>query len=171
MSFFELAKSRYSVRKFLSRPIEQEKLDRIIESGRIAPTAKNNQPQKVYILRSEEALEKINGLTPCVYGAPIVLMVCYDFNVAWHNSYRRAYDSGEIDSSIVCTHMMLEAWDLGIGSCWVGMFSDKEVAEAFSLPENIKPVALMPLGYPAPDAAPSLKHDTFRPKEETVFEL
>ena len=172
MSFIELAKARYSVRKFSDKAIEPEKLEQILEAGRIAPTAKNMHPEKIYVLQSKDAMEKINKLTRCVYGAPALLLVCYDEDAAWHSNTRPGYISGEMDASIVTTHMMLQAWELGIGSCWVGLFNDKEVSEAFALPANIKPVALMPIGYPAEDAAPRENmHLCPRSKEETIAYL
>ncbi len=171
MSFYDLAKSRYSVRKFSDKEIESEKLEKILLAGRIAPTAKNNQPQRVYVLESEDAMEKVNKLTRCVYGAPLVLLVCYDETEVWHNPLREGYNAGEVDASIVCTHMMLEAWEQGISSCWVGMFNDREVSAAYNLPNHIKPVALLPLGYADKNAEPSPRHDEVRDESETVFYL
>ena len=170
MSFIELAKSRYSVRRFSDKPVEAEKLEKILEAGRIAPTAKNLHPEKIYVLQSEEAMNKARELTRCVYGAPTVLLVCYDEERAWHSDSRVGYVSGEMDASIVTTHMMLQAAELGIGSCWVGLFNDKEVSAAFSLPANIKPVALMPIGYA--ECGPNENmHCVSRPEEETIAYL
>lgn len=172
MSFFDLARARYSVRGFSKRELEREKLDAIIEAGRIAPTARNIQPQRIYVLRSPEAIAKINTLSRCIYGATTVLVVCYDEDAAWKNPARPGYTSGEMDASIVCTHMMLAAADLGVGSCWVGMFSADEVAAALGLPESVKVAALLPLGYPADGVGPNAAmHDSFLPKETTVIEL
>lgn len=171
MSFYELAKARYSVRKFSDKPIDKEVIEKIIEAGRIAPTAHNNQPQMVYVLQSEEAMKKANELTPCIYGAPAALLVCYDVNAAWKNEQRPGYDSGECDATIVCTHMMLQAWELGIGSCWVGMFDDIAVSKAFNLPENIKPAAFLPIGHLVENSRASKLHDAIRPAEETVAYL
>ena len=172
MSFFELAKERFSVRNFSDKAIEEEKLNQIIQAGRVAPTAKNKQPQKIYVLQSKEAVEKVKTLSPCIYDAPTVLLICYDESAVWYNSRRPGYNSGEMDATIVCTHMMFAAWELGVGSCWVGVFDDKEVSATFELPENIKPVALLPIGYPAKDAVPNEKlHNSFRPQEETVIFL
>ena len=169
MDFLDLAKARYSVRSFEKRPIEEDVMGKILEAGRVAPTAKNNQPQQIYILKSQEALAKINALCRCIFGAPVVLLVCYDEKRAWKNPLVPGYDSGEMDSSIVCTHMMMEAWELGVGSCWVGYFNHQAVAEAFGLPAGVKPAALLPMGYPAKDAAPSPKfHPVSRPLEEMV---
>ena len=171
MDFLELARARFSVRKFSDRPVEQEKLDRIIEAGRVAPTAKNFQPHRVFIMKSAEAMAKMNALSPCIYGAPMALLFCYDEEEAWHNPQTAGYDSGEMDATIVATHMMLAAWEQGIGSCWVGVFDHDAAAKAFDLPANIKPVSMMPLGYAAEDCVPAPRHTEYRPVEENFIEL
>ena len=167
MDFMELARARYSVRKFTAQAVEQEKLDTILEAGRIAPTARNFQPQKVYVLRTPESIAKAEKLTGCMYGASTALLVCCDMERVWKNPLRPGYSTWEVDTSIVTTQMMLEAYELGVGSVWVGHFCDTEVIEAFDLPENIRPVAFLPLGYAA--IGPNEQnHNGFRPKEETV---
>ena len=80
MEFTEVVKGRYSCKKYSDRPLEKEKLDAILEAGRVAPTAKNLQEQKVYVVQSAEMLAKIDGVTPCRYGAPTVLIVAFDKN-------------------------------------------------------------------------------------------
>lgn len=172
MDFLEFAKDRYSVRSFSDKPIEPEKMQKILEAGQVAPTALNFQPQKIYILKSGDALEKIRFLTKYAYNAPTVLLVCADLDKAWHSRHDRGYNSSEMDASIVCTHMMLEAWELGIGSVWVRGFRADEVAKMFKLPENIKPICLLPIGYPSEKAKPNAElHNTYRPLEEMVEEL
>ena len=81
------------------------------------------------------------------------------------------YESGETDAAIVCTHMMLEAWEQGIGSCWVGYFNAQEVARVLELPENVTVSALLPMGYPAENAEPLPLHTQFRPTTEIVEEI
>lgn len=167
--FMQLARARWSVRSFSSRPIEEEKLHQILEAGLIAPTAVNYQPQKIYVLQSDDALSKIRVITRSTYNAPTVLLVCYDNRLSWKSPFVEGYDCGEMDATIVCTHMMLEAWDIGIGSCWVLLFDPAEVKRAFNLPPYIVPVCLLPIGYPAPGAKPYVPwHNTFRPLEDTV---
>jgi len=129
MDFLEFAKERYSVRSFSQQPIEDEKMQKILQAGQVAPTALNFQPQKIYVLKSEDALEKIRFLTKYAYNAPVVLLVCADERKAWHSRHDFGFSSGQMDASIVCTHMMLEAWDLGIGSVWVRGFRADEVAK------------------------------------------
>ncbi|MBR1810624.1 MAG: nitroreductase family protein [Clostridia bacterium] len=168
MDFLTLATARYSVRKFSDQPVETEKLNKILEAGKIAPTAKNNQPQKIYVLQSADALEKVNGLTKCIYGAKTVLLCAYDKNQVWSNPLETVETAGEVDVSIVATHMMLQAQELGIGSCWVGLFPPQKTREVFGLPENEVPVLLLPLGYPADGAAPSERHTRRKTLTETV---
>ena len=167
MDFMQLAAARYSVRKFTEQPLEEEKLQTILEAGRLAPTARNFQPQKVYVLRSPEAIEKAEKLTSCMYGATTALLVCCDMDRVWKNPLRPGYSTWEVDPSIITTHMMLAAWELGVGSVWVGHFNDAEVVEAFGLPENIRPVAFLPLGYAA-IGPKEQQHSVFRPAEETI---
>lgn len=164
----ELAKERYSVRKFSDKKVEDEKLELILEAGRIAPTAKNYQPQRTLVLRSEENIAKLNKLTPCVYGATTALLVCGDKNVAWVNE-QDGVNSANVDAAIVATHMMLEAWELGVGSCWVGVFHNEEATEMFELPEGYYPVCILMLGYPADGCKPAGLHFKKVDKEQTVF--
>lgn len=167
--FLELARARWSVRSFSSRQVEPEKLDLILKAGQIAPTAVNYQPQKIYVLQSPEALGKIRAITKSTYNAPTVLLVCYDARLSWKSPFVEGYDCGEMDASIVCTHMMLEAWNIGIGSCWVLLFDPALVKKAFNLPPYIVPVCLLPIGYPSANAKPYAPwHDVFRPLKDTV---
>ena len=172
MSFLELAEERFSVRSFAERPVEQEKIDRILKAAQLAPTAVNYQPQMIYMLKSEEALEKINRLCPCIYGAPMVFLICSDERKTWKSQTERGYSSGEMDCSIVCTHMMLEAWEQGIGTVWVRLFDAKAVAKAFGLPKYIRPVCLLPAGYATEDCVPYAPwHDVYRDIAEFTEEL
>ena len=164
MTFMELAKSRYSVRGFSDTPVEEEKLAAILEAGRIAPTACNNQPQHIYVAKSADAIAKLRTISPCTYNSNLILIICYDTAV-------HAAHFGEQDASIVCTHMMLEAWEQGVGSCWVGMFNAEELVKAFDLPENIRPIALLPLGYAAEGVQPAPLHTAYRDYAATITEL
>lgn len=168
MEFIELAEARYSVRDFSAKEVEKEKIEAILLAGRVAPTAKNQQPQKIIVMQSKEAVEKIRSVCSCAYNAPTVLAVCYDGERDWKNPFAPGVRSGEVDASIVCTHMMLAAAANGLGSCWVGWFDPEKVAEALELPENIHPVALLPIGYPAEDAKPSERHTLYRDYDDTI---
>ena len=171
MELLELLKERYSVRKYSDRPVEQEKLDKIIEAAMVAPSAKNFQPVRIYVLKSEEAIARIRGITRCAYNAPVVMMVTVDKNIEWHNELEEGITSGQQDAAIAATHMMLEAASLGVGSVWVCWFPNTAVHEAFELPENEKVVLLMPMGYAADDSKPVANHFNKISKEEMVREL
>jgi len=171
MTFLELAKMRYSVRSFKNTPIEEEKLNLILEAGRVAPTACNNQPQKIYVAKSEESRKKLASVCRCTFDAPVILVVCYDRDRNWKNALMPGYESGETGAAIVCTHMMLQAAQLGLGSCWVGWFDAKQVAEVLGLPENVTVSALLPIGYAAENAKPSTNHSSYRPFADTIAEI
>ena len=166
-AFSELINGRYSCKKFSPQPVGREQLNFILEAGRAAPTARNNQPQRIYVVESPEGLAKIDGLTPCRYGAGTVLIVAYDSgNIYTYPGDK--YDSGVEDAAIVATHMMLAAKAAGVESCWLNRFDPDEAAAAFALPENERVVLLMDLGYPAPEAGPLPNHSKRRPMDETV---
>ena len=170
MEFFDLAQKRFAARGFLDKKVEDDKLNKVLEAGRIAPTAKNNQPQVIYVLRSEEALKKINEVSPCIFNSTTVLMICCNTDLCWHSDDLK-YDSQSMDASIVCTHMMLEATDLGLDSCWVLRFDREKATKLFNLPGNIKPQCLLPIGYKKEDTVPSPRHFDRKPLSETVIEL
>jgi Nitroreductase len=171
MELQKVMEERYSVRAFSSRMIEEEKLNRILEAGRIAPTAKNNQPQHIYVLKSEEAIQRVRALTRCAYNAPVVLLIAVDKGQEWNNPLEDGITSGQQDAAIVATHMMLSAWDQGIGSCWVCYMAPSEIHDAFGLPESEQVALLMPIGYPAEEAKPSPNHASRKPLSETVTVL
>lgn len=170
MEFLELAKARYSVRKFSDKPIEEEKINKILEAGRLAPTAKNEQPQKIFVLKSDEAIRKIRENTSNTYNAPIVFLICYDKNKCWKNP-DTGFESGIMDASIVCTSMMMEATDLLLGSIWILRFDKDLVKRQFELPENIVPCCLLPIGYAAECCEPSERHFERKDLKDTVIEL
>ena len=168
--FMSLAAERYSVRKFKSEPVSQEAIDQILRAGHLAPTGCNYQPQRIFVIRSAEGMEKLRDCTKCHFGAPMAMLVCYHKAECW----TRKYDGepcGWTDASIVATHMMLQAHEIGVGTTWVMHFDPFAVREAFSLDEQIVPVALLPMGYPAEDAEALPLHSQFRDMEETVSYL
>lgn len=172
MDFLEFARKRWSVRSYSEKSVEPDKIEKILKAADIAPTAVNYQPQKIYVLESPEALRKIRGITNSTYNAPLVFLVCSDEERSWHSNFVRGYDSGEMDASIVGTHMMLEAENLGLGSVWVLLFDPQKVRRAFDLPKNIRPHFLLVVGYPSETAKPYRPwHDVFRPQSDIVTRL
>lgn len=169
MDFLQLAKERWSVRKFEARPVEREVIQTILRAGMLAPTAKNMQPQRILVIDGAQELEKLDECTKCRFGAPAALLVCYDRDVCWRRERYDGKASGEVDAAIVATHMMLAAVSLGVGSTWVMHFDPAAVREQFALPEAYEPVALLVMGYPAPDALPSPMHAERLPEDKLVF--
>ena len=167
MEFREVIRNRYSCRKYKDQKVEPEKIDAILEAGRLAPTAKNLQEQRIYVLQSDEALAKIDSVTPCRFGAPVVIAVAFDTsNVYTYPGGEKT--SGDEDATIVATHMILAATDEGLGSCWLNRFDPQKTAELLGLPENEELVMLMDIGYAAEDAAPAPMHESRKDLSETV---
>lgn len=167
MNFEELAEARFSVRKFSSEPVSKEKLDLVLRAARLAPTAGNRQPQRIIAVTQPELINELDCCTPYLFDAPVVLIVCYDNQVCWKRPHD-GQDSGVVDASIVTTHMMLQAADLGLGTTWVMYFDPQKLSAVCHLPENIVPVAMLVLGNPAPNAGPATKHSQREPMQTLV---
>ena len=166
MTFTQLVEQRYSVRNYDSRPIESDKLEKILNAGRLAPTAVNYQPQRILVIQGED-MEKFRDCTPFKFGQPVVLVVCYDKKESWKS--RSGREIGDVDGGIVLTSMMYQAEELGIGSCVLGIYKEAVLRERFSIPEQLEIVALLTLGYPAEDAKPNEKlHYSRKELSDTV---
>ena len=165
--FLELAKDRFSVRKFSNKAIEQEKIDLILRAGQLAPTACNNQPQRIICVNDEESLSLLRKCTECHYNCTYALIVCYDKDVCWKRSYD-GHNSGDVDAAIVTTHMMLEAANLGVGSTWVMHYIPEAIKVEFELPDNLESTAILVMGYPADDAVPNPRHSENKSLDELV---
>ena len=166
--FLDLARRRYSVRTYLPQPVEAEKLERILEAGRVAPTAKNNQPHRILIVQSPEGLEKLTKCTN-VQGYPLGIVVCGVQSEAWVSPFDPNKNSLETDTSIVATHMLLEATDLGLGSFWMMRFEQERVREAFNIPEGIVPEHILAIGYASGGGKSPGRHDKLRKPLETTI--
>ncbi len=164
-TFEEVIRERTATRKFKSTQVPKEKLNQILEAGRLAPTAKNLQPQKILVVSSTMGLEKIDKVTPCRFNAPTVLVVCSDKNIAWKN---KDYSSYEIDASIVATHMMLESTNVGVDNIWVLMFDKDQLKKEFNLSDSLEPVCLIPLGFKALDYLGNPQHSIRKSINELV---
>jgi nitroreductase len=168
MEFEKVIKGRFSVRKFKDTPLPSDVINKILEAGYIAPTGCNFQPQRILVLNTEESLAKLKTCTKCHFDSPCAMLVCYNKDESWQRPYDGAL-SAPIDASIVTTHLMLQAQNLGVGSCWVMHFNPSAMKEAFNIPENIIPAALLVMGYPHEDSIPNERHTIFRPLEEIVL--
>lgn len=192
MDFNDISRMRRTVRKFSQKPVEPEKVNLILETGRWAPTAVNGQPQRILILNTPEALEKVRqfctfGYDPkyvelakeCgtedkrhnvyYYGAPLVFLICWDKTACWTHP-QNGQSSGSTDATIVTTHMMLEAASIGLGTVWISYFDHDKARELLAIPENYEINGMLYVGYPADDFEPNAKMSGKRkPLNETCF--
>lgn len=162
MEFDKVIRERCSIRKFSEREVEEDKLLKILEAGRMAPTAKNIQPIKIYVIKDTEKLDKA---TRCRYGAKTALLVCGDTDEVYSNDFHNTLD---IDCSIVATHMMLEATNIGVDNIWIDMFDRNIIRNEFNIPDNIMPVCLLPIGYRDDSCPTSPNHDRRKELSELV---
>ena len=170
MEFSEVIQNRYSCKKFDGRQVEKEQLDAILEAGRLAPTAKNLQEQRISVVQTEEGLAKIDKVTPCRYGAGTVLVVAFDKeNVFTYPGDKR--DSGIEDATIVATHLMLAAQANGVDSCWINFFDPEVMAKELGLPENEEVLMVLDLGYAVEGTKPLATHSQRKELTETVVYL
>lgn len=167
MEFTEVIKNRYSCKNFSDKKVEAEKIKEILEAGQVAPTAKNYQEQRIYVVQSEKGLAKIDRVTPCRYGAGTCIVVAFNTqNVFKYPGEQR--DSGIEDATIVATHMLLAAANVGVDSCWINFFDPDKLAKELGLPENEKILMILDLGYAAEGAGPLANHGSRKDLTETV---
>ncbi len=169
MEFFDVVKSRYSCRNFSDKKVEDEKLDKILAAGIQAPTAKNAQPVKIWVLKSPDALEKIKSVHPFEWAknVPVVLAVGGTTEGAFlRPSDNRNFE--DVDAGIVATHIMLAVEAVGLGTTWVGFFDAPKTKELFPEMKDYDLIALFPVAYPADDAQPSDRHALRKDKSEIV---
>lgn len=158
MDFLELVENRYSCRSFSTKEVEKEKIEKILKAAKLAPTARNLQPQRILVLTQKEQLEKLNGCTSYGWNAPVIMILFYDKSVSYKRDKYDNKEFGDIDGSIVATHMILEAQNLGLGTTWIGSFDPNKLLEIYEIPRNLIPVAILPIGYPSVEAKPSKLH-------------
>ncbi len=178
MDVFEAINMRRSVRAYADKDVEEEKLLKVLEAGRLAPSAKNRQEWRFIVVKDPETRRK---LAKAAYGqrfveqAPVTIVGCAMYADYIMPCGQYAYT---VDVSIALSFMMLEATELGLGTCWLGAFHEDEVKEILNVPEAMRVVAVMPLGYPAESLAGSIKNSAIRmlasgsyrkPLDEIVF--
>jgi len=167
MDFIELAKQRFSCRSYQNKTVDEGKLLKVLEAGRIAPSAVNNQPWHFVVLQAEENRKKICSAykREWLQQAPIIIVVCGDHSVSWKRADGK--DHCDIDIAITVDHMTLMATEQGLGTCWVCNFDKQRCIEVLNLPGNIEPVVLLPLGYPA-DTVDTERHSFKRKTLEMI---
>ena len=149
MDFLELARKRYSVRAYKPDPIENDKLKRVLEAARLAPTACNLQPFQLIVIHTkgrEAELRRVYRSSWFVE-APVVICACGIPSRGWVRSDGKNYC--DVDVTIAMDHLILAAADLGFGTCWIAAFNPDAAREVLSLPDDVEPIAFTPLGYPA----------------------
>lgn len=171
MDFLELAKMRYSCRKFAEKQVEEEKIEKILEAANAAPTATNAQPFHLWVIRSEKGLKKVNETTPFGFGSQTVIVVGGKLEEAWVRK-SDGKNFADVDASIVGTHIMLEVQALGLGTTWVGVIDVPKMKQLFPEMEDYDIVGLFPIGYPASDEGgqPSKMH-TQRKSKESIADI
>ena len=167
MTFNDVITQRYSCRSFSSQSIAQEKIDRILAAGRIAPTAVNKQPIHIWAVSRPETLEAIKGVTRSNYGAPLMLVVGCRPAEAWVRRYD-GKNGAEVDAAIVATYLMLAAENEGLATLWVGSFDPALLRDILPGTEGYELVAMINVGYPAEGCEPSAMHGVRKSVEELV---
>jgi nitroreductase len=155
MDFFDVIQKRYSVRGYRPDPVEEDKLQRILEAGRLAPTAHNNQPFNILVIHTAGRQEELRRIyhREWFVQPPLILCLCGMPSQGWVRGYdQRSYL--EVDAGIVMDHMILAATSLGLGTCWIAAFNSAAAVEVLGLPADVLPLLFTPLGYPADEPKP-----------------
>ncbi len=155
MDFFELIEKRYSVRAYKPDPVEDEKLNTVLNAARLAPTASNRQPFQIIVVHTTGREEEMLSIYQREWfvQAPIILCICGIPSEAWVRRDGKQYLG--VDAAIVMDHIILAATELGLGTCWIASFDEGNARTVLSLPEDVEPLLLTPLGYP--DVTPGIK--------------
>lgn len=150
MQFEELAKRRYSSRHYQSKSIEKEKLLKVLEAARVAPSASNKQPWKFFVFEGQEEVLRIAEAyhREWLKDAPVVIVACADHDKSWKRA-SDGKDHADIDIAIAVDHMTLQATDLGLATCWICNFDPVKCRKILNLPEHIEPIVILPLVYPS----------------------
>lgn len=155
MKFSQLITHRYSARDFDSTPVEKQKLEKVLEAARLAPSAVNFQPWHFLVVQDPVNLEKMFSFyqRDWIRKAPVIILACADHSQSWKRG-SDGKDFADVDIAIAVDHMTLQAAELGLGTCWVCNFNAQKCAETLRLPLHIEPLVMLPLGYPAGDEIP-----------------
>ena len=149
MDVFKAIKTRRSIRKFADIPVEKEKLLKVLEAARLAPSANNNQPCHFVVISDKATRERL--LPAYTRGwfvkAPVVIIACCYADKAWSRMDGESY--WKVDSAIAVENMMLVVHDEGLGSCWIAAFDEKKVKDVLGIPKEVRLIAMLPIGYPA----------------------
>ena len=158
MTFRDLAEASFSLRNYDSRPVEQEKIDCLLECVRLAPSAVNFQPCVFYVVTDQVLLAQLQDCynRDWFKTAPMCIVACGNHQQAWHRKLD-GKDHTDIDVAIAVDHLTLAAVDMGLGSCWICNFDAQKCAQVLDLPEGVEPITMVPIGYAATDERPLKK--------------
>jgi len=159
MEFFDVIKKRHSVRAFKNKPIKKEKIKKILETINSAPSAGNLQAYKVILIRDQKLKDKLTTTSllgqDFISGAPVILVFFADPEQSGSRYQERGEELYCIqDATIACSYAQLVATELGLASCWIGAFNENRVKELLGVKANLKPVVILPIGYPAEKPIP-----------------
>jgi nitroreductase len=168
MNFLDHAKRRFSVRKYEDKPVEREKLEQVVEAGRVAPSAVNFQPWRFIVVQDEKMKADVcaSYKRDWIRKAPAVIIICGVHGEAWMRADGK--DHCDIDVAIAADHMTLAAEELGLGTCWVCNFNSMELARTLDLPKGMEAAVLLPIGYPA-EAPDTERHGKLRKGAEKII--
>jgi len=154
MEVFEIIRKRRSIRLYEEKPVEQEKLNRVLEAGRLAPSADNCQPWRFIVAANNEVKERLRVSydEEWFISAPVIIIGCAVPEEAWVRMDGQEY--WMVDVAIAMQNMILVATELGLGTCWIADFDEEAARKALELPQSIRIVAMTPLGYPAEEKRP-----------------
>ena len=167
MNFNELAEKRFSCRAMSNKKVEPEKVNQIIETAILAPTAVNRQPFKIFVMDSEKSKKDMEKVTKYTFGAGTFLVIGTDEESAWVRPSDEK-NFADVDGSIVATHIMMQIEDLGLSTTWVGFFDEPLLKELYPQMKKYNLIAIFPIGYKAEDAEPSPRHSIRKSFDELV---
>ena len=153
MNFLELARKRCSVRQYSDRSVEPEKIDYVLEAARLAPSAVNKQPWRILLIESEEKRQQLQDCYDREWfkQAPLYLIICGNHVESWKRA-EDGKDHVDVDVAILTEHLCLAAAEQGLGTCWVCNFNVARCKQLFDLPDDLEPIVLLPLGFPADES-------------------
>lgn len=154
MDVFEAVKTRRSIRSYEDKPIEKEKLIKILEAARLSPSANNNQPSQFIVVSNKTIRESLLEVYPHHWftKAPVIIVACSLPESAWTRQDGENY--WKVDATIALENMILVAHELGLGTCWVAAFNEDKTKELLGIPKEVRVIALTPIGYPAEHKGP-----------------
>jgi nitroreductase len=167
MDFYEVIQGRRSVRKYKTDPVDDGKLQRILNAARLAPSAANRQPISFIVVRDDKIKRKLKDAysQEWFYTAPVIICACTLSDKAWKRNDGKAYV--DVDVAIAMDHLILAATAEGLGTCWIAAFKPNIVKEVLSIPDDLEPLILTPLGYPETIPEPTYR----KPLNEIVREI